>query len=63
MNYNKNNGMMDIDIENTLQALYYNNRGIFKLIDLQGSLINQKRNDIKSCAIILNSIGQVLPEE
>jgi hypothetical protein len=39
INYNKNNGFLDIDIENTMQACEDENKGIFKLIDVQGGLL------------------------
>jgi hypothetical protein len=48
MNLNKNNGMLDMDIEETLLALDDQNKGIFKLIDVQGSLINTNKGAIKS---------------
>lgn len=48
MNFNTNNGMLDMDIEETLLALDDQNKGIFKLIDVQGSLINTNKGAIKS---------------
>ena len=41
INFNKNNGLLDNDIEETLNACQDTNKGIFKLLDVQGSLINK----------------------
>ena len=47
MNINKSNGLFDVEIENTLQACDDTNKGIFKLLDVQSSLINTNHGLIK----------------